>query len=121
MRNGKFTGAAHKLGRSRGLRSMGASHTGEPERSGDLEAAAWVFENSLDIFLVVKDGCVSRTNPAWTRLTGWTAAETQGRPPSDFVHADDWPAVQSAAAALAAGDEYTIDHRLMTKSGAWVW
>jgi PAS domain S-box-containing protein len=100
---------------------MGASHTGEPEHLGDLEAAAWVFENSLDIFLVMKAGLVARTNPAWTRLTGWTAAETQGRPPSDFIHADDWPAVQSADGALAAGDELRIDHRLLTKAGDWVW
>ncbi len=100
---------------------MGASHTGEPGHLGDLEAAAWVFENSLDVFLVVKAGCVTSTNPAWTRLTGWTAAETQGRPPSDFIHAEDWPAVQDAAGALAPAQEYHIDHRLLTKTGDWVW
>ncbi|HEY5007732.1 MAG TPA: ATP-binding protein [Caulobacteraceae bacterium] len=100
---------------------MGASHTGEPEHSGDLEAAAWVFENSVDVFLVIEDGCVARANPAWTGLTGWTAAETEGRPPSDFIHADDWPAVQSAARTLAPGQEYHVDHRLLTKTRGPVW
>jgi PAS domain S-box-containing protein len=88
---------------------------------GDLEAAAWVFDNSVDIFLVVETGLISRTNPAWTRLTGWTAAETQGRSPSDFIHPDDWPMVQSAAGALDPGGEYKLDHRLLTKSGDWLW
>ena len=100
---------------------MGASHTGEPGQLGDLEAAAWVFDNSADVFLVVEAGCVTRTNPAWTRLTGWTAAETQGRSPSDFIHPDDWPMVQSAAGALNPGGEYKLDHRLLTKSGDWLW
>ncbi len=100
---------------------MGASHTGKPEHSGDLEAAAWVFDNSADVFLVIKDGCVARANPAWTRLTGWTAAETEGRPPSDFVHPDDWPAVQIAAGALDPGSEYHLDHRLVTKTGGSTW
>ena len=100
---------------------MGASHTGEPGHLGDLEAAAWVFDNSVDVFLVVETGLISRTNPAWTRLTGWTAAETQGRSPSDFIHPDDWPMVQSAAGALNPGGEYKLDHRLLTKSGDWLW
>ncbi len=100
---------------------MGASHTGEPGHSGDLEAAAWVFENSVDVFLVVEAGLITRTNPAWTRLSGWTAAETKGRSPSEFVHPDDWPTVQSAAAALVSGGEYDLEHRLRAKSGGWVW
>ena len=100
---------------------MGASHTGEPGQLGDLEAAAWVFDNSADVFLVVEAGCVTRTNPAWTRLTGWTALETRGRPPTDFIHPDDWPAVQDASAALGAGGDYQLDHRLLTKAGDWIW
>jgi PAS domain S-box-containing protein len=100
---------------------MGASHTGEPGHSGDLEAAAWVFENSADVFLVVEAGRITRTNPAWTRLTGWTAAETQNRPPSDFVHPEDWPAVQSVADALGPGGEYHLDYRIATKTGDWTW
>src|ERR1700722_5730488 len=100
---------------------MGASHSGEPRHSGDLEAAAWVFEKSVDVFLVVDAGRITRTNPAWTRLTGWTAAETQGRPPSDFVHPEDWPAVQNVADALGPGGEYHLDYRIATQTGDWTW
>ena len=100
---------------------MDASHSGEPGHASDLEAAAWVFDNSTDVFVVVAGGRITRANPAWTALTGWTAAETQGRPASDFVHPEDWPTVQSAAAALNPGGEYRLEHRLLTKSGDSFW
>ena len=80
---------------------MGASHSGEPGRPGDLDIAAWVFENSVDVFVVVEDERIARVNPAWTRLTGWAAEETQGRSPDDFVHPDHQETMRSAAAAVA--------------------
>ncbi|HEX4196826.1 MAG TPA: ATP-binding protein [Caulobacteraceae bacterium] len=87
----------------------------------DLEAAAWVFENSADVFMVVRSGRIARANPAWTALTGWTEADTQGRRPSEFLHPDDVPLVQKAARALAPGDQYRMDHCILAKSGERLW
>ena len=45
----------------------------EPQHHSEFEAAAWFFENALDVFVVVKDGAIERCNPAWSTLTGWSA------------------------------------------------
>ncbi len=100
---------------------MGASHSGEPADFGDLEAAAWVFENSADVFMVVKAGRIVRANPAWTALTGWTLADTCDRRTGDFIHPEHRLAVQEAVKALTPGGEYRMDHCILAKSGAALW
>ena len=100
---------------------MDASRTGDPSQASELEAAAWFFENSLDVFLVIRDGAVCRVNPAWTVLTGWTAGETCGQPVDKFVHPDDWAAVRDVVGALQAGGEHRNSNRMLTKSGDWRW
>jgi PAS domain S-box-containing protein len=100
---------------------MGASHSGEPADVSDLEAAAWVFENSADVFMVIRSGRIVRANPAWSALTGWTEADTHGRRPSEFLHPDDFPLVQKAVRALTPGDQYRMDHCILAKSGERLW
>ena len=83
-----------------GAAAMDASRTGDPSQASELEAAAWFFENSLDVFLVIRDGVICRVNPAWTALTGWTAGRLAASRPTEFVHPDDWAAVRDAVGAL---------------------
>ncbi len=100
---------------------MDASGTGDPSQASELEAAAWFFENSLDVFLVIRDRVIRRVNRAWTELTGWTPEETCGQPADRFVHPDDWAAVRDAVGALRAGGEHRNANRMLTKSGDWLW
>jgi PAS domain S-box-containing protein len=100
---------------------MGASHSGEPADLSDLEAAAWVFENSADVFMLIRSGRIVRTNPAWTALTGWSEADAYDRRPSEFLHPDDIPLVQKAVRALEPGDQYRMDHCILAKSGQRLW
>ena len=56
----------------------------------DIEAARWFFQNTVDIFVLIRGGSISRINPAWTELSGWSVEETIGRPillenPSTYV------------------------------------
>eukprot|EP01030_Chromulinospumella_sphaerica_P017903 gene17903-17747_t len=55
----------------------------------EAEAAQWFFASSDDIFVVLRDSVVDRVNPTWTKLTGWTEAEVNGRHFTDFVHPDE--------------------------------
>ncbi|HEY9218249.1 MAG TPA: ATP-binding protein [Phenylobacterium sp.] len=87
----------------------------------DWEAAAWFFENTVDIFLVVNDGAIERSNPAWTELTGWTAEECLGRRYSDFIHAEDAQAIHRMGRVMHADQPATQDLRLLSKSGGWIW
>ncbi|MDG2528746.1 PAS domain S-box protein [Caulobacter endophyticus] len=63
-----------------------------PSPLSQAESAQWFFENAHDLFAVVVEDRFVTVNPAWTRLTGWTAAELIGRSPLKFVdpadHAD---------------------------------
>ena len=54
----------------------------------DIEAARWFFQNTVDIFVLIRGGEISRINPAWTELSGWSVEETIGRPIEDFIHPD---------------------------------
>jgi two-component system, sensor histidine kinase len=87
----------------------------------DTEAAAWFFETSVDVFVVVKDGVIVRTNPAWNAVTGWTAEESVGRRYSDFMHADDAEAIHRFGRLLQADQPATQELRLLSKTGGWLW
>jgi two-component system, sensor histidine kinase len=87
----------------------------------DWGAAAWFFENALDVFVVVKDGAIERTNPAWTALTGWTAEETAGRRYSDFIHAEDARAIHRLSRIAQAEEAGDQELRLLSKTHGWLW
>ena len=55
----------------------------------DGEAAGWFFENALDAFVVISHGVVASANPAWLSLSGWSQAQTLGRPYAELHHPDD--------------------------------
>ncbi len=85
------------------------------------EAADWFFQNSLDIFLVSKDGLVQLISPSWTHLTGWSAAETLGRQTGEFVHADDLASRARATREVVDRGMVTFEHRVYRKSGDSLW
>lgn len=70
--------------------------------SWTIEAARWSYLNPVDAFALLRAGRVERINPAWTEMTGWTAASMNG-----VVSQSLQPAalVTRIAAALGVLDE----------------
>jgi diguanylate cyclase (GGDEF)-like protein/PAS domain S-box-containing protein len=53
------------------------------ERTGELRLAASVLENTLEgVMITAMDGTILSVNPAFTEITGFSAAEAVGRTPS---------------------------------------
>ncbi|MBO9710373.1 MAG: PAS domain S-box protein [Caulobacter sp.] len=90
-------------------------------RLSDVESARWFFENSHDLFAVVVEGRFVAVNPAWTRVTGWTAEELIGRPTLNFVHADSHADFLEASRRIRALGEANHRLRVSCKDGGWVW
>jgi PAS domain S-box-containing protein len=72
---------------------------------GALQALAWFYENSEDGFLAVQGDTVRRVNPVWTRMTGYSATETDGQSFWSFLLAEDAQAMQADVAGLPARGE----------------
>jgi PAS domain S-box-containing protein len=87
----------------------------------DAEAAQWFFASSDDIFVVLRDSVVDRVNPTWTKLTGWTEEEVLGRHFTDFIHPDERHLMEEIVRALLERGEALFEHRIMIKSGRWLW
>jgi PAS domain S-box-containing protein len=88
---------------------------------GAIRAMAWFFDNSLDIFLCVQGGVLTRTNKTWTALTGWDAPDALGLSFWDFVHADDVVEARAAVGALGLGERCVVEHRVSTTAAGWLW
>jgi len=87
----------------------------------DIEAARWFFQNSVDIFVLIRGGIISRINPAWTELSGWSVDDTVGRTIEDFIHPGDSQIVRDLVNTLIADGKARAEHRLLSKDGAVLW
>lgn len=85
------------------------------------QAAAWFFESSDDIFVVIREGIVLQVNPAWTRLTGFAPEEIVGGSFWAPVHPEDLDLIREAALGLTPGSDASYEHRLITKAGGELW
>ncbi|MET0285485.1 MAG: PAS domain S-box protein [Polyangiales bacterium] len=77
-----------------------------------------LFESSLDVLVITSsDGTLARVNSAWTRLLGWSEAQTVGQNLRGFLHPED------AAGVLAEldGAAGLCRSRLKTKDGGHRW
>ena len=100
---------------------MGKDLSNKAAPSTEDAAADWFFQNSLDMFVVLEKGAISRVNPAWTSLTGWTAEESLGRQIRDFFHLHDTAVFEELARALRREGRAGSEHRLARKGGGWLW
>jgi PAS domain S-box-containing protein len=87
----------------------------------DIEAASWLFENAVDILLVLDRGRLQAVSPSWRALTGWSDAETLGRSYLEFMHPDERDMVRAHATLMAVAGDASCDHRLLAASGEWLW
>jgi len=79
----------------------------------------WLVSREL-ILTAGLDGTILATNPAWTRILGWSEAELRGRKHLDLVHPDDLQETVGEVARLAAGTATTrIDNRYRHKDGSY--
>ncbi|MDI1363684.1 MAG: PAS domain S-box protein, partial [bacterium] len=100
---------------------MGKDLRDKTAPSTEDAAADWFFQNSLDMFVVLENSAISRVNPAWTALTGWSPEETLGRPIRDFFHMHDAEAFLDLDRALRVAGRGDSEHRLARKGGGWLW
>ena len=92
------------------------------DAQSDSEAARWFFENAQDLFAVLRpDGRLVSVNPAWTKVTGWTAQELGARRMMDFVHVDDHDSVREMARVVALQGSTPTLMQFARKGGGWVW
>jgi diguanylate cyclase (GGDEF)-like protein/PAS domain S-box-containing protein len=74
------------------------------------------------IFQTNRDGQWTFLNQSWTTLTGFSVAETLGKPWKDFIHPEDVLVHQNLCLAMAAGkidNQYQI--RYLTQAGEPLW
>ncbi|WP_332766377.1 PAS domain-containing hybrid sensor histidine kinase/response regulator [Phenylobacterium sp.] len=89
--------------------------------AADGEAAGWFFENALDAFVVVSHGKVASANPAWLALSGWSQAETLGRPYGELHHPDEAEMIAAHVVRLKRDGAAIFDHRIPAPNGDWLW
>jgi PAS domain S-box-containing protein len=85
------------------------------------EASRWFFQNSEDLFIAMSRGVIAWVNPAWTAVTGWSKEETLGRTMVDFIHPEELGLAQQAIRNLQTVGKSSAEHRLLSKSGEWLW
>jgi len=100
---------------------MGKHLDNQGAPSTEDAAADWFFQSSLDMFVVLENGKITRVNPAWTALTGWSADESLGRQMRDFFHLHDAEIFQEIDRSLRAEGRARSEHRLARKGGGWLW
>ncbi|MGE5672610.1 MAG: putative bifunctional diguanylate cyclase/phosphodiesterase [Mycobacterium leprae] len=77
-----------------------------------------IFAYSRDaVYLLDRNGVLLSANPAWERITGYSAAESQGKPFTSFVVASQQEAATAAQLAVSAGQCQSYDTTILRKDG----
>ena len=103
-----------------------AAAAGHEERGAGASACTYrrMFEAAgVAIAQTGLDGRLRMVNPAFCRLTGFTADELVGTDFRDLTHPDDLGGNLSLVEDLAAGriDEFRMEKRYRRKDGSFVW
>ena len=80
------------------------------------------WELSTDLLCTLSlDGYLTRLNPAWERMLGWSDVELRALPFLYFVHEDDAAATAAETANLASADDGTVafQNRFRCKDGRY--
>jgi len=106
-------------------RELGLSSPRSPDTPpaplSQAESAQWFFENAHDLFAVVVEGRFVTVNPAWTRLTGWTAAELIGQPPLKFIDPEHHAELLQAGEVIRAMGGTVLRVRMVCKDERRIW
>ncbi len=93
------------------------------ELTNKEEAISLFFYTSIDMVAIANfEGYLTKLNPRWTEVLGWTIEELTSKPFIEFVHEDDREATIAAAGELYEGDNVVnFQNRYQTKDGDYVW
>lgn len=91
------------------------------ERMVELHEYQKLFEFSFDLMCIAgTDGYFKLTNPAFTRVLGWTEEQLTTQPFLDLVHPEDKEATQHEIDKLAQGQPtISFVNRFRTVDGTW--
>jgi PAS domain S-box-containing protein len=81
------------------------------------------FEVAPEVIFTIsaKDGSLTSLNPAFERITGWSAAECLGRPFMEIIHPDDRSqAVSMFTQTLSGQNAEMHELRCLSKSGEYI-
>jgi PAS domain S-box-containing protein len=100
-----------------------AKRAEEALRESEARFRAIVDHAAVGIGLLALDGTITSTNPALTKILGYTPDESQGRAPLATTHPDDLPISEFHFQKLLAGeiDFYQIEKRYVHKAGHTIW
>ncbi|HEY8584973.1 MAG TPA: SpoIIE family protein phosphatase [Capillimicrobium sp.] len=96
-----------------------------PDRHPDVHARrlqALVDGVGGMIWIAAPDGRLLTDMPAWREVTGQGESELLGFGWLSAIHADDRPRVdESWRRAVASGERYVVDYRLVARDGSEMW
>jgi signal transduction histidine kinase len=81
----------------------------------------WFLQNSLDAFVGVHDGKLTWANDTWSNLTGWSHAQSTGRPYADFLFREDVASAMAEIESLPEGGRAVFTYRIAAKSRGLLW
>jgi PAS domain S-box-containing protein len=92
-------------------------------RMAELHEYHKFFDVSLDLMCIAgTDGYFKRTNPAFTKVLGWTEEQLVSKPFLDLVHPDDVEATQNEIDKLARGvPTISFLNRFRRSDGSWIY
>lgn len=80
------------------------------------------FEVASDLLFIGHADQLTRVNPAFERVLGYSAAELMSRPLLDFIHPDDRDRTESALARLTGASAATqFENRCLRRDGSVRW
>ena len=81
------------------------------------------FENSMDAFFVVKDTKIIKTNPAFTKITGYTLDDVDELNITDLIHVDYKETAVKRLEKRLKGEEVPerVKYPVLTKNGNYKW
>ncbi len=83
----------------------------------DADASFWFLENSTELFVVIEGGKVTRVNPAFCKVTGWSPQEVIGKTMWELTPKSEIPILEAAAQAMKLHGAYASEHRILKKDG----
>lgn len=96
--------------------------TDEKMIKDDIYQYKLLFDSSIDLLCIAKNGYFFKVNKAFTNLLGYSEAELYSKPYTEFVHPDDANKTNTETFQLLNGINcVSFENRYITKTGKVIW